>query len=418
MLSLPVLSKSRAGLSEIEGRYIAKSLLNTCPTINCRQTNIEVSKLLEDNPDIISVAVVEDDAKPIGLLNRNFYMEVMAKRFNHALFDRKSCTTFMDRDPLIVDENMSIQDLSFKVLDAGHKTLNDGFIITDSDGHYLGLGRGEDLVRFVAFLQAENHRLITESIEYASVIQKSFLRSSRTDMNEVLEDYFLCWRPRDKVGGDYYFCKKFTDGFFLALIDCTGHGVPGAFMTLIVASFLDHILLEDNRHDPAGALRIMNRKIKKALGQMASSVSDEKGHQSDDGMDSAFCWINSKEGKLVYAGAKIALYHINDTLPEVQMLEPDRKGIGYVDTPEDYTWSNQEIPLTKGECVYMTTDGLVDQIGGANKIAFGKKRFMALIRDNHHRPMSEQEGIIMDDFVRYQGTQQRRDDVCMIGFSY
>jgi len=258
----------------------------------------------------------------------------------------------MDKDPLVVDQNMSIQELSFKVLGSGRKTLNDGFIISDENGDYLGLGNGEDLVKVVSFLQAEKNRLVTESINYASIIQKSFLRSSREDMSAVLQDYFMHWEPRDKVGGDYYFCKKFDDGFFLALIDCTGHGVPGAFMTLIMASFLDHILVEDNRHDPAGALAIMNKKVKKALGQINESgtegfdierFSTKQNGQSDDGMDTAFCWINTQNSTLTYAGAKTPLFYIDKASSEVQLLEPDRKGVGYIDTPMDYQWTNQQL---------------------------------------------------------------------------
>ncbi len=426
MLDQSLLNQSRAGLSEIEAEYIAGSLLRICPSVSPAQTNHEIGKLLDEHPELISIAVVENDL-PIGLITRNFFMEGMAKPFHHDLFDRKSCIAFMDKDPLVVDQNMSIQELSFKMLSSGRKTLNDGFIITDENGDYLGLGSGEDLVRVVSFLQAEKNRLVTESINYASVIQKSFLRSSREDMNAVLDDYFMHWEPRDKVGGDYYFCKKFADGFFLALIDCTGHGVPGAFMTLIMASFLDHILLEDNRHDPAGALAIMNKKVKTALGQISTAAGDgidsdrfasARSGQSDDGMDTAFCWVNSQNSTLTYAGAKTPLFFIGKASSEVQLLEPDRKGVGYVDTPMDYEWTNQQLALTKEMCIYLTTDGLIDQIGGLKKIAFGKKRFSALLQENYLKPMPEQESIIMQAYYDYQGKQRRRDDVCLMGFRF
>lgn len=233
------------------------------------------------------------------------------------------------------------------------------------------------------------------------------------------------WEPRDKVGGDYYFCKKFADGFFLALIDCTGHGVPGAFMTLIMASFLDHILLEDNRHDPAGLLSMMNKKVKMALGQINATgtsnfdidrFSSAQSGQSDDGMDTAFCWVDKQNSTLTYAGAKTSLFYIDSTSSEVQLLEPDRKGVGYIDTPMDYQWTNRHLPLTKGMCIYLTTDGIIDQIGGAKKIAFGKKRYSALLQENYLKPMPEQESIIMQAYYDYQGKQKRRDDVCLMGF--
>jgi len=426
MFDQSLLNQSKAGLSEIEAEYIASSLLKVCSTVSPQQTNSEVTALLDEQRDLISIAVVEN-GRPIGLISRNIFMEGMAKPFHHDLFDRKSCIAFMDKDPLIVDQNMSIQTLSFKVLGSGRKTINDGFVITDEKGDYLGLGTGEDLIRVVSFLQAEKNRLVTESINYASIIQKSFLRSSREDMSAVLQDYFMHWEPRDKVGGDYYFCKKFDDGFFLALIDCTGHGVPGAFMTLIMASFLDHILHEDNRHDPAGALAIMNKKVKRALGQINEAATDgidvdrfssAQSGQSDDGMDTAFCWVNTQNGTLTYAGAKTPLFYIGDTSSDVLLLDPDRKGVGYIDTPMDYECTNQQLPLTKGMCLYLTTDGIIDQIGGLKKIAFGKKRFSALLQDNYLKPMPEQESIIMQAYYDYQGKQKRRDDVSLMGFRF
>lgn len=424
MFDQSLLTKSKAGLSEIEAEYIAGSLIKICPPVSPQQTNFEITKLLAEQRDLVSIAVIENN-KPIGLINRNYFMEVMAKPYHHDLFDRKSCTTFMEKLPLIVDQNMSIQTLSFKVLDSGSKTLQDGFIITNEEGEYLGLGTGEDLVRVVSFLQAEKNRLISESINYASVIQKSFLRSSREDMSTVMTDYFMHWEPRDKVGGDYYFCKKFDDGFFLALIDCTGHGVPGAFMTLIMASFLDHILLEDNRHDPAELLALMNKKVKTSLGQVAPvAVAGEELDsfnftplgQSDDGMDTAFCWINTQENYLIFAGAKTPLFYLPEGGEEVLTLEPNRKGVGYVDSPMDYEWKNQRLELTKGMCIYLTTDGIIDQIGGPKKIAFGKKRFTTIIKENYQKPMLEQEDIIMQAYYEYQGKQRRRDDVSALGF--
>jgi CBS domain-containing protein len=421
-LNYSPVTQSRAGLTEIEDEYIAHSLLRETPTVSPQNTNQEVQALLGAHHDLVALPVVED-GKPIGLINRNIFMDGMAKPFRHELFNRKSCIAFMDKDPLIVEQDMSIQELSFLVVGNGGKTLNDGFVITDEEGNYLGLGTGEDLVRVVSHLQAEKNRLVMESINYASVIQKSFQRSSKEDMAAVLKDYFMQWEPRDKVGGDYYFCKKFNDGFFIALIDCTGHGVPGAFMTLIMASFLDHILQDDNRHDPAEALAIMNKKVKVALGQVGEqniapihSAKHDIHEQSDDGMDTAFCWVNTTEGKLVYAGAKTPIFFIEKDSTEVSILDGDRKGVGYIDTPMDYVWTNKEINLAKGMCIYLTTDGIIDQIGGTKSIAFGKRRFSSLLLENVNRPMPEQAEIIMQAFYEYQGKQRRRDDVSVTGF--
>jgi serine phosphatase RsbU (regulator of sigma subunit) len=425
MLNLTEAMNSKAGLTEIESEYIAKSLLRTVPAVTMQNTNDEVLTLLSSNHNIIGLPVIENN-KPVGLINRGIFMDEMAKPFRRDLFARKSCMACMDKAPLIVPENLSIQELSLQVVGSSTKTLNDGFIIIDDEGQYLGLGTGEDLVRVISYLQAEKNRLVMESINYASIIQKSFLRSSQVDLAASLDDYFIHWEPRDKVGGDYYFCKNFADGFFLALIDCTGHGVPGAFMTLIMASFLDNLLTAENCDNPAAALSALNRKVKAALGQVRQQDHTFAGSatfnrfqeldQSDDGMDTAFCWISPAAGKMIYAGAKIPLFIITADASEVLVIDGDKKGVGYVDTPLDYSWKNQEIAIANHMCVYMTTDGIIDQIGGSKNIAYGKKRFSNLLLENCKKPMSEQKTHLTQAFYNYQGKQRRRDDVSFLGF--
>lgn len=417
------ITRSKAGLTEIESEYIAKNLLINVPVLSPMHTNEDVVTAFMMHENVIGLPVIENN-RPIGLINRNIFMDGMAKPFYRDLFGRKSCIAFMDKSPLLVDESMSIEDLSFKVAGSGRKTLNDGFIITSAKGEYLGVGIGEDLVKVITKLQAEKNRLVMESINYASVIQNSFLRSSNQDLAASLSDYYLHWEPRDKVGGDYYFCKKFDDGFFLALIDCTGHGVPGAFMTLIMASFIDHILVEDNRHDPASALSVMNRKVKAALGQIEGqqAEADSKFNKmtskdgSDDGMDAVFIWVNTAKKKITYSGAKTPLFYIRSGEPEVHVLNPDKKGVGYIDTPMDFKWTNTEIDITAGMSVYLTTDGIIDQIGGEKNIAFGKKRYSELLLKYCTLPMAQQESALMDAYYQYQGKQKRRDDVSAIGF--
>ena len=417
-------SGNKAGLSEIEANFVAKSLMLNVNAISPENTNIEVTNYFRDNSGVIGLPVVENN-KPIGLINRNIFMDSMARPFHAELYNRKSCISFMDKTPLVVPEDMSIQELSFKVVNSGSKTLNDGFIITDHEGIYLGIGTGEDLVRVVTHLQAEKNRLVMESINYASVIQKSFLRNSMEDLQSSLKEFYLHWEPRDKVGGDYYYCKKFDDGFFLALIDCTGHGVPGAFMTLIMSSFLDHMLIENNKSDPAGLMQIMNKKVKDALGQHDNTeglegeakyakMLDKDG--SDDGMDAAFIWVDLKNKNFTFSGAKTPLYMLNPGDSEVAIIDGDKKGVGYVDTPYEFEWTNKTSQFSEGMNIYMTTDGVIDQIGGSKNIAFGKKRYTANIIENSKKTMTEQKDLLLKEFYDYQGKQKRRDDVTIAAF--
>lgn len=267
-------------------------------------------------------------------------------------------------------------------------------------------------------LEAKN-ALVMESINYARVIQSSYLRSSRADMAAALDDYFMVWDPRDTVGGDYLFFRKFDDGYFFAVIDCTGHGVPGAFMTLIMVSYLNNLLTADNRHDPAYVLARMNKAVKTALGQYEGEHRDPSTeHASDDGMDAAFGWVDSAAHTLTYAGAKTPLFMLESDAAEVLQFDGERKGVGYVGTPMDFRWTNQVIPLKPDSIVFVTTDGLIDQVGAARRMAFGKSRIKQLMIDNRHAPMVNHGDEFMAELRAWQGTEKRRDDVSLFGFRY
>lgn len=267
-----------------------------------------------------------------------------------------------------------------------------------------------------ADLEEKNH-LIMDSITYARVIQSSFLRASRTDMAACLDDYFMLWEPRDVVGGDYLFFRRFADGYFFAVIDCTGHGVPGAFMTLIMASYLNNLLTVDNRRDPAALLGRMNRAVKKALGQIQGAEHDE-AHSSDDGMDAAFAWVDTEQHQLLYAGAKTPLFFLRPEGDAVQTIDGQRVGVGYTDTPMDFVWANKTLPLVPGTAIYVATDGIVDQIGQEKAIAYGKRRLHQSILAAREQPMAGQQVTILEAFRAYQGNEARRDDVSLFAFRY
>lgn len=394
-------------------QQIAASLRQDVMAVSPLNTNDEVLSLFAEQQELIALPVVED-SNPIGLINRNLFMDAMARPYHREIYGRKSCITFMDKEPLIVEESVSIPDLSHLVVDAGDKTLADGFIIT-REGDYRGMGKSSDLVRAITNLQAEKNRLLTESINYASIIQKSFLRPSEAEMRRTLADHFLYWKPRDIVGGDYYFFSNFDDGFFFAVLDCTGHGVPGAFLTLVVSSLLDRSLLHDRRRDPAFVLGNVHRMLKHALGQSATPIHEAES-QSDDGMDAVFGWMDMKDGTMTHAAARMPLFVLADGNEQVVELPGERTGAGYIDTPTDYSWSNQMMRLCPGDSVYVTTDGLIDQIDGDRKIAFGKKRFKEHMVEHRKHPMPQQMTTLLDKFHRYQGNEIRRDDVCLFGF--
>jgi serine phosphatase RsbU (regulator of sigma subunit) len=253
------------------------------------------------------------------------------------------------------------------------------------------------------------NQLVRSSINYASRIQRSFLPNPRM-LDSFSNDAFVIWKPKDVIGGDCYWVDKTDKGFFVAIIDCTGHGVPGALMTFVVISILDRLLVQQ-RHldDPARLLGEVNRLVKETLGQF------DETSESNDGMDGAFCYVDLEQMKLTFAGANTPLLYVDEG--QLHHIKPDKHSIGYVHSNPDYVFTNHELDVKEGMRFYLTTDGMVDQIGGDKRIAFGKKRLMEIIHDNHHKPMKEQEAIILEKYNAYKGNESQRDDNTFIAFT-
>ncbi|MFT4173385.1 MAG: SpoIIE family protein phosphatase [Rhodocyclaceae bacterium] len=389
----------------------AADLCTSAPSVTADETNERVLELFNRHRDLVSLTVVEDD-RPIGLINRNIFLSQMSKQFRMELYGRKSCIAFMDKEPLIVDVAMDIETLTFKALEYGEKALFDGFIMT-RDGDFAGVGHGLQLMRMVADIQAARNRQVMHSIEYASVIQQSMLRGSREVLASTCQNADLIWEPRDVVGGDFYQFSVDAGGWFAALADCTGHGVPGAFMTLIASTSLNQAIEQHGARDPALLLGSVNRGIKQMLGQMAG---DDQTSGSNDGMDGAFFWFEPASGRLVFAGARSSLFVLRPGAEAVETVEGLRKGVGYVDSEFDFVWHNHELTLPADSLVFLTTDGLVDQIGGPRAIAFGKRRLCELLVAQQGRTPVDINRAVLEALREWQGEHHRRDDLSFFCF--
>jgi sigma-B regulation protein RsbU (phosphoserine phosphatase) len=385
------------------------------PAVTPATMNEEVFRLFEENAALTSLPVTEDGC-PIGMINRNIFMQSFARPFHREIYLQKSCIAFMDKEPLIVDSDLSIEDLAFRVVEGGEKALADGFIIA-TQGRYSGMGRASDMLKAVADLQAEKNRQIMESIDYASVIQQSLSRASRESLRRTLDDHFLIWEPRDIVSGDFYYFDAYADGFLLILFDCTGHGVPGAFMTLIMSAFLQSALNEIGHTNPGGLISAVNRRVKQAMGQIDHSHGEIGAELvSDDGMDAAFCWVDTRQRKLTYAGAHLPMFVLNPGEADVHIIDGDRAGVGYATTPMEQEWCNHEVALPADSRICFFTDGVTDQLGGTRGIAFGKRRIREVMLRCADRTMPELRSELMTEFAAYQGEHPRKDDVAAIGF--
>ena len=394
----------------------AADLLIDAPTVSPAHTNQDVFQLFDHHPALSGLPVIED-GRPIGLINRNIFMDSFARPFHREVYSHKSCIAFMDKSPLVVEAATPLQELSFRAVEHGGKTLTDGFIVT-ADGDYTGMGTGIDLVRAISELQAEKNRQVMESIAYASVIQRSFLRPSREALQKLLPDHLLLWEPRDTVGGDAFYFTPRGAGFVATLFDCTGHGVPGAFMTLIMASFIENALIAEPDCSLTALLGRVNRGVKRALGQIDHSHADESESQerSDDGMDGGFLAWEPATRTLRYAGARTPLLLLRPGAAEVEQIDGDRAGVGYAGTPLEQAWTEQALTLEPGTLVCVASDGLYDQPGGPKRIAFGRKRLYALLLEHRAAPLPQLRQALVAAYGDWQGEEPRRDDLSVLAF--
>ncbi|KJU83977.1 serine phosphatase RsbU, regulator of sigma subunit [Candidatus Magnetobacterium bavaricum] len=264
----------------------------------------------------------------------------------------------------------------------------------------------EKLAKSYEQLELANNQIM-DSIHYASSIQRSIMPPPH-GLNTHMEDYFVIWRPRDIIGGDIYFFNGQHNDFMLAIIDCTGHGVPGAIMTMLAGSTLNRVVNELGYTEPSTVLNRMNRLVRQMLS------GEGGGGLHDNGLDIGICYADKQTRRLTFAGAKISLFCVSEGT--VKEINGDRQSIGYQTSDTGYVFTNHQIDITSGMCFYMMTDGISDQIGGEQGLPFGKKRFKHLIARHSQRPFQEQQTLLLEAFESYRGQQHQRDDVTVIGF--
>jgi len=319
---------------------------------------------------------------------------------------------FGDSDPEQIVHDQILQAKKF-VSHSFERTRPNGTIIEVEGGP---LPNGGFVSTFTDITERKNaemnlrnaYDVISQSIQYASHIQKSFLPDDNV-FKSACSEHFVLWQPRDVVGGDMYWHRYWGKGDLIILGDCTGHGVPGAFMTLIANGALDEAYMEIPPGDTASLLQRMHQLIQQALGQ------DKEEGPSDDGLELGACYIPSDRNALKFSGARFSLF-ITDK-DDVDEIKGDKSGLGYCGISTNVQFSSHNIELHKENRFYMTSDGLIDQVGGERSRGFGKKRFKSLLATLSRVPMAEQKAQIMQALDSYQGDQRRRDDVAVLGFA-
>jgi len=253
------------------------------------------------------------------------------------------------------------------------------------------------------------HQQTQESIEYASIIQHALLPNENI-LSQHVQDFFVLWQPRDIVGGDIYLIKEINhQEVIIMLIDCTGHGVPGAFVTMLVKA-IEHQATSAIEHassiNPAAILSQFNQRFKNLLQQ------EKFDSKSNVGFDGIILHMNTSNQTATFAGANTPLFIIQND--QLRVIKGDKHSIGYIKSNTEYEFTNHSIDISSETKIYITTDGFTDQTGGEKGFPYGNKKFKQLIQDISNKPFSKQKECLIETLLKYEN--KRKDDVSIIGF--
>lgn len=250
----------------------------------------------------------------------------------------------------------------------------------------------------------QQNKDITDSIRYALRIQQSILQPP-----EILDSYgngsFLLYKPKDIVSGDYYWFHETEQFRYVAAVDCTGHGVPGAMMSMVANSIFKEVFLNQELEEPAAILKALDRELGKAIRHHPEEAFS-------DGMDVALIRIDKRNMQLTFAGAFRSMMLVRDSV--VQEIKGSRYPIGFYSDIEKH-FDTYELSLQCGDCLYLYTDGFIDQFGGEKDKKLNKLNFKELLKTIYDMNMEEQEAFLDYAFQNWKQDKPQTDDVCVIG---
>lgn len=271
-----------------------------------------------------------------------------------------------------------------------------------------------------------------DSIRYAQRIQKALIPANDileeiiTDNNTAISEFAVYFRPKDIVSGDFYWAARTEDRLIFCVADCTGHGVPGAFMSMLGVSYLNEIVQRHNVLTAADILNELRASIVVSLRQQKAEdgslvkqfnpgipINRDSLHDVKDGMDISLCVLNVVTGELQFAGANSSLYHIStqNNATVVNEIKGDKMPVGVYLRMEPFT--NKPVTLAAGDLLYMMSDGFADQFGGSDYKKFGMKRLRNLLETYASTPLNEQKKILDTAFTEWRSGYQQLDDICI-----
>lgn len=406
-----ILESTQEGYFQINKSHV---ILDSNPAFKkMLKKNDIVGKSLFDFLDAENINIVKEQTKNCSLYEQSWYELTFHNSEGGNLFCVVNGTPLYDDSKTLIGSFAMVSDITeLKLaqieLEAYSKELEKRVYDRTADlkkaNQELGILYKES-EKIGKELQIKNSE-INDSINYATRIQTSILPDMEILYNSF-SDNFILFKPKDKVSGDFYWWAKRGNHTIVTIADCTGHGVPGAFMSLLGMSILEGIVVREQISDPGEILNHLRKEIIQVLKQ--KGVSGEQ----NDGMDMALICVHHNTLEMKFAGANIGCLLYPNATRVLKMLSPDKMPIGIFQKMDPF--STQTIQLEKGDLLYMSSDGYGDQFGGPRNKKMTKSHLRELLMENSIKPMNIQREILESTFDNWKGELEQIDDVLVVG---
>ena len=336
----------------------------------------------------------EGEIRRLATINKNLAEQLEAPKRN-TFAPKVKASQLVDTESLVIEQKKLEQQQ--RELSDRNKMLWDMSLSIEKERKHIQTLKNE--------IEKE-HKAVTDSIRYAKLIQNAVL-PSQDILKESFQDVFLFWRPKNIVSGDFYWMKRIGDTVIFTVADCTGHGVPGAFMSMLGVAFLNEISVEITDATPAQILEEMRRRIIATLRQTTNPLEPK------DGMDMAICVLNLKTMKMLFAGADNGMYLVRGT----ELIEYKAIKNPVAIYPRMKNFEDREIAVQHGDYIYMFSDGFQDQLN-EKMSKFTSRRFRELLVSINAKTKvaSEQAALLNAAIDEWRGTYPQLDDVLVGGY--
>lgn len=260
-------------------------------------------------------------------------------------------------------------------------------------------------------IHTEHHKNaeLHKSIAYAKRIQDAMMLKDK-HLRRLFPESFLLYKPKDIVSGDFYWFTRMNNKIIVAVADCTGHGIPGAFMSVLGISLLNQLIIEEQQHNPSLILQRLNHKLKKAF---SNSFDYLEGDNHHDGMDIALCCIDTEAKTIEFSGAFRPIYLLQNQ--QLLELKGSRYPIGGLFLENNRQYNSKLLTYEPGDKLYLCSDGFADQFGGHNDKKLMTKKLKSMLHSTAHNPMHLQEKELERLFTEWKKDQDQTDDILLLG---